>query len=446
MPIKTEVEQVEKNTVVLKVEIPIDELGESIERAYRDVARKVKIPGFRKGKAPRAVIDQMVGKEAVLHEALHEAIPAFYPQAVESSGIEPVTMPQIDVVQLSENEPLIFKARVDVKPEVKLGSVDDLEIEDIEQKTVAEEVTLQLNRLRAKFATLEIVKGRAAKKGDFVLIDYEGYIQGKPFEGGRGSDYMLELGSGSFIPGFEDQLIGAKAGGEKQVKVTFPKDYQVERLAGEDAVFAVTIKGLKAKKEPKLDDDFAKNVSKFDTLKELKADLKKTVTARLKAEREAGIRMAALDKMIELSELDVPEGMVQRRVEEMVRDFGDRIEQTQGITLQAWLAQSGVGGDVLRQSYYAEAERTIKTELVIEAVMKAEKIEATEGDVANEIKRLAEGAKRDVDELKEEIMSRNGFEFLKQRLSMNKAVDFLARKAKIKKKKDDGDESSTDSD
>jgi len=445
MPIKTEVEQVEKSMVVLTVEVSFDELGESIDKAYRDVARKVKIPGFRKGKAPRAIIDQMVGKDAVLHEALNDAIPAIYPRAVESSGIEPVTMPQIDVVQLSDNLPLIFKARVEVKPEVKLGAYGKLEIDDIKQKPLAEEVQNQLERLRNKFATLEVVKGRAAKKDDFVLIDYEGYIQGKPFEGGRGGDYMLELGSGTFIPGFEDQLVGAKAGSEKQVKLTFPADYQTEALAGAEAVFKVEVKEIKARKQPKADDEFAKNVSKFDTLKELKADLKKTAIERQKNERETGIRMGALDKMVELSEVELPGGMINNRVEEMVQDFGARIQETQGITLQGWLAQSGIDMSVLRQSYRDEAERTTRTELVIEAVVKAEKIEASEDDVENEIKRLAEGAKRDVAELKEEIKERAGFNFLEQRLAMNKAVDFLASKVKVKKR-DDANESSTDSD
>lgn len=444
MPIKTEVEQVEKSLVVLTVEVPYDQLGESIEKAYRDVAQKVKIPGFRKGKAPRSIIDQMVGKEAVLHEALHDAIPDFYPRAVESSGIEPVTMPQIDVVQCLEDQPLIFKARVEVKPEVTLGDYKKLEIDEIEQKPVAEEVETQLDRLRSKFATLEVVKGRAAKSGDFVLIDYEGFIQGTPFEGGRGSDYMLELGSNTFIPGFEDQLVGAKAGSETQVKLAFPADYQAENLAGADAVFDVTVKEIKTKKQPKADDEFAKNVSKFDTLKELKADLKKTAIERQKNERETGIRIGALDKMVDLTEVELPGGMISQRVEEMIQDFGARIQETQGITLQAWLAQSGIDMSVMRQSYQDEAEKTTKTELVIEAVMKAEKIEATDEDVETEIKRLAEGSKRDIDELREEIKKRDGFGFLKQRLAMNKAVDFLAAKVKLKKK-DDANESSTDS-
>ncbi|MDP1808747.1 MAG: trigger factor [Actinomycetota bacterium] len=445
MPIKTEVEQVEKSMVVLTVEVPFDELGESIEKAYRDVAQKVKIAGFRKGKAPHAIIDQMVGKDAVLQEAMNDVIPAFYPQAVESSGIEPVTIPQIDVVQLSDNQPLIFKARVEVKPEVKLGAYKKLEIDEIEQKPVAEEVNKQLERLRNKFATLEVVKGRAAKSGDFVLIDYEGYIQGKPFEGGRGSDYMLELGSGTFIPGFEDQLIGAKAGSATPVKLVFPADYQAENLAGAEAAFDVKIKEIKTKKQPKADDEFANNVSKFDTLKEFKADLKKAAIERQKKERETGIRMGALDKMVELSEVELPAGMIGSRVEEMIQDFEDRIQETQKITLQGWLAQSGIDMSVLRQSYQDEAQRTTKTELVIEAVMKAEKIEATDEDAEKEIKRLAEGAKKDINELKEEIKKRDGFGFLKNRLAVNKTVDFLATKVKVKKK-DDVNESSTDSD
>lgn len=445
MTIKTEVEEVEKHTVILKVEVPFEDLGESINRAYRDVAGKVRIPGFRKGKAPRAIIDQMIGKDAVLNEALQDFIPDIYPKAVESSGIDPVTMPQIDVVQIKENEPLIFTAKVQVKPEIKLGSFDDLIIDPLKQKTIKDEVEEEIDKLRNKFATLDVVKKRAAQKGDFVLIDYDGYIDGKPFEGGRGADYMLELGSGSFIDTFEDQLVGAKTGGEVEVNVTFPKDYQGEHVAGAAAVFKVTVKEIKEKKLPKADDEFAQNVSKFDTLKELKGDLKKVVGERQDEAQKAAMRTGAVEKIAEISEVDLPSGLVDRRVEHMLRDFGNRLNQMQGMSLDAWLASIGdKAADTFKESYKGEAEKSLRNELVLEEVTKVHSIEATDEDVENEIKRLAEGSKRDIDELKEEIKARDGISYLKERLSINKTVDFLVSKAKLKKR-DDADESGSDS-
>ena len=210
MTIKTDVEKVEKDTVVITIEVPAEQIAGPINKSYREIAKKVRIPGFRRGKAPKPIIDQMVGKDVVLDEAANDMIPDIYSEAVKDSGVIPVTMPEIEVVQIKENEPLIFTAKVQVKPEIKLGSLDDLEIEPVEQASLADEVDSELGKLRDKFATLDVVKSRESRKGDFVLIDYEGFIDNRPFEGGRGSDYMLELGAGTFIPGFGDQLIGAK--------------------------------------------------------------------------------------------------------------------------------------------------------------------------------------------------------------------------------------------
>lgn len=445
MPIKTEVEESEKSKVILTVEVPFDELGEMIDRAYRNVTKSVKISGFRAGKAPRPIIDQMVGKEAVLHEAANDMVSTFYPQAVDSAGIEPVSMPRVEVVQLADKEPLVFKATVEVRPEVKLGDFNTLIIDEVEQTPVAEEVEKQLDRLRDKFATLEVIEGRAAKKDDFVLIDYEGYIDDKAFEGGRGSDYMLQLGSDTFIPGFEDQLIGAEIGSDAQVKVAFPEDYQAAEFAGAEAVFEVKVKEIKVKKQPKADDEFAKSVSKFETIKEWKADLTEKVTERQESERKTGLRARAIDKMVEASEVEPPEGMVAERVDEMVKDFSDKILEAQGMTLEKWSSEAGIEIDFLRDTYQKQALQSLKAELVVDALVKAEKIEASEEDVENELKKLAEGTNRDLNDLKKEINKRDGMNYLKEKLATNKAVDFLVSKAEIKKR-DDVDEPSTDSD
>lgn len=401
------------------------------------MATKVKIKGFRSGKAPRAVIDKMIGRETVLHEALHEIIPDIYPKAVEKAGIEPVTSPEIDVVQILDNKPLIFKAKVQVKPEVKLPSLDKMVVDLVAKKTVADEVKKRIEKLRNKFATLNVVKNRASRKGDFILIDFEGFVGGKPFEGGQASDYMLELGSGDFIPGFEEQLVGVKTKSDIEIKVKFPESYQTEFLVGQDAVFMVKVKEIKSRKKPKVDDEFAKNVSKFDTLKEMKEDIKKTSTEQVKRDNEQQFRTNALDKLVELSEVEVPQDMVKQRVEQMVLEFQDRVRQGgEGGENSPWLKESSDELNALRQSYTEEAERGLKTDLALAALMKREKIEVSEKEVDSEIMRLAKGSKRDFNELKEEIKNREGNAFLKHRLSMNKTVEFLAKKTKVKKNKE----------
>ena len=379
----------------------------------------------------------MIGRDAVLHEALHEIIPEIYPKAVESAGIDPVTSPEIDVVQIVDNKPLIFKAKVQVKPEVKLPSLSSLVVDSYTEKTAADDVKKQVEKLRNKFATLNVVKSRVSKKGDFLLIDFEGFISGKPFEGGQASDYMLELGSGDFIPGFEEQMLGVKAKSDVEIKLKFPDSYQTAYLAGQDAVFMVKVKEIKSRKKPKVDDEFAKNVSKFDTLKEMKEDLAKSSAERVRKENEQLLRGKALDKLVELSEMEVPSDMVRQRVEQMVLEFQDRVRQGgEGGENSPWLTESSDELKSLRQSYGEEAERGLKTDLALAALMKREKIDVSEKEVDDEIKRLAEGSKRDFNELKEEIKEREGNTFLKHRLSMNKTVEFLVKKTKVKKNKE----------
>jgi len=449
MTIKTDVEEVGKDTIVITIEVPAERIAGPINKTYREIAKKVHIPGFRQGKAPKPIINQMVGKEVVLDEAANDIIPDVYSEALKDSGVVPVTMPEFEVVQIKENEPLIFTAKVQVKPEIKLGALTDLEVDSVELASPADEVKNELEKLRNKFATLEVVKSRESRKGDFVLIDYEGFIDNKPFEGGRGSDYMLEIGSDTFIPGFEDQLIGVKPGVSKQVELTFPKDYQAEHLAGADAVFKVKAKEIKTKKLPKLDDEFAAGVSKFDTLKELKEDLKAKTKERQEKQKKEVVREAALEKMVELAEVDLPDGMVERRIDQMVKAFANQVEQMQGGDFSDWLKQMGMEPVEFRNNYKQEAIKNLKTELTLEAVAKDYDIEATEENVDEEIRRLAEGSGKEVDDLKTEIEERDGYGFLHERLSMDKAIDFLAEKTKIKakkeEKKDDADESSTDS-
>ncbi len=458
MTVKTEVEEVDKHTVVVTIEVSADQIAGPISKTYREIAKKVRIPGFRKGKAPKPIIDQMVGRDVVLDEAANDIIPDVYTEAVKAAGVVPVTMPEIDVVQIKIDEPFIFTAKVQVKPEAKLGSLDDLEVEQVEPPSLSEGVKTEIERLRNKFATLEVAKSRQSRNGDFVLIDYEGFIADKPFEGGRGSDYMLELGSSTFIPGFEEQLLDLKPGASKDVKLTFPSDYQSESLAGAEAVFKVEIKEIKTRKLPKVDDEFAMSASKFDTLKELKDDLKEKVKEKQEKEQKSALREAALEKMVDLAEVELPDGMLQRRMEQMVGSFANQVEQTQGIKFSEWLSQTGMTPQAFQDNYKEEASRNLKTELTLEAVARDFELDATEEEITKEIERLAEGSDKDPEELRKEIEERDGNEFLQERLSMDKAIEFLADSAKVKlsaevkiekktdKKKEDADDPNTDSD
>lgn len=443
---KTDIEELEKNTVLLKVEVPIVEVTGSIKKAYKEVSEKVRIPGFRKGKAPKGIIDQMVGKEVVLNEALQELIPFYYPKAVESSGVEPVSMPEIDIVQIEEDKPLIFTAKIQVKPKVVLGDYHKIEIEEFSVVPTKEEVEREINNIREKFSHLKVLKRRNLKKGDFALIDFQGFIEGKPFEGGSASDYMLEIGSGTFIPGFEEQLVGAKRGEERDVKVTFPHDYSNQHLADKEAVFRVAVKEIKEKELPALNDEFAKNVSEFDTLREFKKSVKEKVRQRKEAQAEAQKRSAVVDFVINQAEMEIPPVMIENQINAMVRNFEETLKN-QGLRLEDYLRSTSTEFKLFKENYRAEAIKRIKTDLVLEAVQKAENIEISDEDVDNEIKRLAKGAKRDFKELKKEVKEREGYDYLRLSLQRLKTVDFLVSKAKTRKKKkdDEKDGSSADS-
>jgi len=438
MALKTDVEEVAKNTVKLKVEVPENEIQPTIKKAYKDIANKVRIPGFRKGKAPKPIIDMMVGKEAVLYEAAQELVVQFYPQAVEKAGLEPVTTPEINIEQIEEGKPLIFTAKVEVKPEVTLGDYKNLVIEPVDATVTQKDVEKEINRLREKFATLETTTKKAAA-GDYVLIDCVGYIDGKPFEGGSASDYMIELGTKTLWPEVEEQLIGSKAGEEKQAKVTFGEDYP--QFAGKEAVFEIKIKEVKTKKLPPADDELAQTVSKFDTLKELKADIEQKLKKKKEAQAEAAKKSAAVDKLVEISEVELPKGMTERRIDQMLADFERQIKAYQNITLDEWVQKIGLKKEQVRENYRQEAIKSLKTELVLDAVIKKEKLDVTEEEINKEIERLASISKKKPEDVKAEILKVEGLDYLKSRLTAAKAVDFLVSKAKVKKAKTEAKES-----
>ncbi len=430
--LKTEVTEVEdeKNVVILKVEVPAEKIMPSIEKAYREVSKKVRIPGFRKGKVPPQIIDQMVGEEAVMDEALNELIPQFYPEALKDSGLEPVSQPKVDVEQLEKDKPLIFTARVELKPEVELGDYKTIKLPKMETKATKKEIDEYIDKIRDRFSELNPVK-RAVKDGDYVLLDYEGFLDGKPFDGGAGTDDMLEIGSESFIPGFEEQIIGAKKDEERDLTVTFPKTYHSKDLADKEVVFHIKIKEIKTKKLPKLDDDFAKNVSKFDTLEEYRADVKKELETRKEKELESTKRDGAIDYVTDDAKIDLPDGMVEQQINTLTEEFNS-VLQREKTDLESYLKKQGDTFQGFREQFRDEAVKRVKTNLVLEAVMKKEDIEASDDDIDEELNRLAGKSDQKIEDIKAE-MTEEHFDYLRSQLSMMKTIDFLLSNVKFVK-------------
>ncbi len=434
--LKTNVEPLkeEKSTVILKVEIPPENITTFVDKAYKLISQKVSIPGFRKGKAPKVIIDQMIGKDQVLNQAAQDIIPQFYPKAVESTGIEPVAEPDIDIIQLEEGKTFIFNAKVQVKPEVKLPDYSTIEVPKQSTRVTAKELNDKIEVLRNKFSRLEPVGNRAIKKGDFVQIDYQGFIKGKPFKDGSGSDYVFEVGSQHFLPGFEEKIIGAKKDDKLEISIVFPDDYEQKYLAGQEAKFNVTIKEVKAKKLPKLDDEFAKSVSQFDSLAEFKKDLKDKLNKQKKEQAESATKEFVLNFISEKSEIDVPTKLLERQIDKMVNEFNRRLSIA-GSSLDKYLKQSNISYLEFRETYRSAALETIRTELAIEAVAKAEKITVEDKEIEEEIAKLARQSKTNVEELKEKLDDDTRL-FLKNRLKRLKALDKLLKNVKYRESKE----------
>jgi len=429
--LKTDVERLEeKNTVLLKVEVPAEVFDNEVDQAYRRIAGQLVIPGFRKGKVPKAIIDSRLGKQAVHEEAVQKALPNYYVDAIKEADIEPVDQPEIDIVQAEENKPLIFTAKVTVKPEVSLGEYKGIEVEKPSVEPAEDEVKTQIENMRNNFASLEPVEDRPVKEGDFALIDFEGFIGDEPFEGGSSKDYLLEIGSGTFIPGFEEQLVGMEKGETKDVMVTFPEDYGSEELAGKEAKFKVTVKEIKDKKLPELNDDFAKQVG-FDTIGELEDDVKSKIAEVKEKYADTELKNRVVDAVTEAAEIEIPDPMVEQELDDMVEDFSSDV-QRQGLTLEKYFELTGMTVEKLREEWRDRAEQRVKNRLVLEAVADAENIEATQEDVDNEIKKAAEATGRDFEEVKQIFEMKGTFSALKQRIAIGKTIDWLVDAANIK--------------
>ena len=438
------VEKLEKSMAKLKIEVSAEQLEKAIQKAYDKNKNKIQIPGFRKGKAPRKMIEQMYGKGVFYEDAANELIEEEYPKAVEECGEEVVSSPKIDVEQLEAGKDFIFTAEVALKPPVKLGKYKGVEAEKMDLEVSDSDVDAEIDKQRNTNARTIEVTDRAVKDGDIVTLDFEGFVDGVAFEGGKGTDYPLTIGSGAFIPGFEEQLVGFEIGKEGDVNVTFPEDYQADNLAGKAATFKCTVKAIKAKELPELNDEFASDVSDFDTLAEYKEDVKKKLVERKTNEEKAKREDAVVKAVIEDSEMELPEAMVETQASQIVNDFAQRL-QMQGMSMDQYLQYTGNTVDKMIEQVKPQAIERIQARLVLEEVAKAENITVSDEDFEEELKKMAEQYKMELDKLKE-LMSESEQKTMRSDLAVQKAADFLVEnvkevaKKKATKKADDVEE------
>jgi trigger factor len=426
---KTNWEKIEKNVGVLDVEIEEEKVAAALDKAFRKVVHKVNVPGFRKGKVPRKIFEARFGVESLYQDAIDILLPEAYSEAVEHAGIEPVSRPEVDVEQFGRGQSFKFKAKVTVKPEVTLGEYKGVEVPATSTEVTDEEIAQELERLQNRHAELVVVDEGPAQMGDIAVIDFEGFLDGEPFEGGKGNNYSLELGSGSFIPGFEEQVVGLNIAEEKDINVTFPEDYHSKELAGKAVVFKVKLNELKRKNLPELDDEFAKDVSEFDTLEEYKQDLAAKLKERKEKEAEAAREIAVVDKVAAAAEIDVPDVMIENEIDEMKREFENRIRM-QGLTLDMYYQFSGQNEEQLREQLRGDASKRVRNNLVLEAIAKAENLEAADSDVEEELSRLSNMYGRPADELRA-IFSSNGYmDTLTSDIRIKKAVKFIVENSK----------------
>ena len=423
-----QVENLEKNMAKLTIEVSADDLEKALQSAYLKEKNKISVPGFRKGKVPRAMIEKMYGPEIFYDDAANRLIPDAYAEAADESKLEIASQPKIDVVQLEKGKPFIFTAEVAVKPEVTLGEYKGLEVEKTDTAVTDEEVDAQVEKERDSNARTITVEDRPVQKGDQTIIDFEGFVDGVAFEGGKGEDYPLTIGSDAFIPGFEDQLIGAEKGAEVEVKVQFPAEYHAEDLAGKPAVFKVTVKEIKAKELPALDDDFAQDVSEFNTLEEYKADVRKKLEEKKEAAAKEAKEEAAIAKAIENAQMDIPEAMIDTQTRQMMDEFASRLQQ-QGLALQQYYQFTGMDNDKLAEQMKPNALKRIQTRLVLEAVVKAEDIKATEEEYKAEVEKMAKMYQMETEKL-EQLIGEAEAETMKEDIAVQKAADLIRDTAK----------------
>lgn len=422
-------EKIDKNIVSIDVEVDADKVASALDQAFKKVSAKVNVPGFRKGKVPRGIFESRFGVESLYQDAIDILLPEAYTAAVRENEIEPVDRPEIDVTQFAKGQTFKFVAKVTVKPEVTLGEYKGLEIEAVEAAVSEEEVAAELERLQSRHAELSVVEEGAAQNGDIAVIDFDGYVDGEQFEGGFAERYSLELGSGSFIPGFEEQVVGMQLGDFKDVEVSFPESYHAEHLAGKPAVFKVKLHELKRKSLPALDDEFAKDVSEFDTLEEYKQDLAAKLKERKEKESEQALEVAVVDKATAAAQVEIPEAMIDTETDYMVKDFENRLKM-QGMNLELYFQFSGQSEEVLRGQMRADAEKRVRNNLVLEAIAKTEGFEATEEDLTEELEKLSKQYNRPAEELRTIFVKNGNISNLQEDILLRKTIKFLLDNSK----------------
>jgi trigger factor len=417
------VEKKENNMALITIEVAAEELAKAIEKAYNKNKGQISVPGFRKGKVPKAMIEKMYGKAVFYEDAANIIIPEAYEREMADADVDVVSQPSIDIVQIEEGKPFIFTAEVALKPEVTLGKYKGVEVDAVPVKVTAKEVNAEIEKEREKSARIVEVEDRAVKDGDEIKLDFEGFVDGVAFEGGKGEDYDLTIGSGSFIPGFEDQLVGAEIGKDLDVTVTFPEEYQAEDLQGKEAVFKCKVNAIKEKQLPEVDDEFASEVSEFDTLKAYKADVKKTLKAQKEKEATAAKEDAVIEAIIEDAKMDIPDAMIETQQRQMVDEFAGRMQQ-QGLTLEQYFQFTGLDQEKMMEQVKPQATKRIQSSLVLEAIVDAEGIAPTDEEYEAELANMASMYQMEVEKIKE-ILGENEVKQLKRDLSISKAATFV---------------------
>lgn len=423
-----QVEKLENNTAKLTIEVAAEEVEKAIEKAYQKSKNKFNVPGFRKGKVPRNMIEKMYGVAVFYEDAVNSMIPDAYAEAATESGLEIVARPEIDVVQIEEGKPFIFTAEVVLKPEVELGKYKGIETAKADVDVTDEEVQAELDKVLDQNARLVPVEDRSVENGDQTVIDFEGFVDGVAFEGGKGDDYPLTIGSHSFIDTFEEQLIGKNIGEEAEVNVTFPEEYHAKELAGKPAMFKVTVKEIKVKELPELDDDFAQDVSEFDTLDEYKADIKKNLEETKKQEAERAKESEVIKAIVEDAKMDIPEKMILTQAQQMVEEFAQRI-QSQGLSFEQYIQYTGSTVDDMVEQIKPQAVERIQSRLVLEAIVKAENIEVSDEEFEAELENMSKMYNMELEQVKN-IITGSEADTVKKDIAVQKAVKLVVEAAK----------------
>ena len=423
------VEKTEKaNEVKLEITIEAEKFENAMKKVYFQNAKYFNIPGFRKGKAPMNIVEKYYGAQIFYEDAFNDVATESYGEALKENKIEAVSRPQVEIKQMEKGKDVIFTAVVQTKPEVELGKYKGIELKKIEHNVEDKDIKHELEHMQEHNSRLITVEDRALEKGDIATIDFEGFVDGVAFEGGKAEGHELEIGSGAFIPGFEDQLIGMEINSDREIKVTFPKEYFSKDLAGKEAMFKVKLHEIKKKELPKLDDEFAKDVSEFDTLKELKEDIK----AKMEKENEQKVKYetqeAAIKAVCKKVKVDIPSGMIEMEVENMINDIAQRLSY-QGLKLDQYLKMVGKTEEELKKEYEPQAIEAIKSRLTLEAIIKAEKLEATEEEINAKLEEMAKSYGKKVEEIKD---NENLNKYIKEGIESEKAIEFIVKNAKIK--------------